>query len=48
MMTDQDWAMAGVYLVGLLSMVLLMSALSTRATRTRAAVSAGSTTGGGE
>jgi hypothetical protein len=41
MMAEQDWAMAGIYLVGLVSMVLLMSSLSTRATRKRAAVSNG-------
>jgi hypothetical protein len=32
MMADQDWLTAGVYLVGLLGMVLWMSALSTRST----------------
>jgi hypothetical protein len=42
---DQDWAMAGVYLVGLVSMVLLMSALSTRATMNRPSVSTTSSTG---
>ncbi len=41
-MADQDWVMAGIYLVGLVSMVLLMSALSTRATRMRTAVSSSS------
>lgn len=40
-MADQDWVMAGIYLVGLVSMALLMSALSTRATRMRT-VSSGS------
>ncbi|MFM0644778.1 hypothetical protein PQR14_10620 [Paraburkholderia bryophila] len=39
MMAEQDWVMAGIYLVGLVSMALLMSALSTRATRERPAVS---------
>ncbi|WP_268963903.1 hypothetical protein [Paraburkholderia haematera] len=34
-MADQDWVMAGVYLVGLVSIALLMSALSARATRER-------------
>ena len=29
-MAEQDWVMAGVYLVGLVSMALLMSALATR------------------
>lgn len=37
-MTEQDWLMAGVYLVGLVSMALLMSALSTRATLERKTV----------
>ncbi|WP_268966588.1 hypothetical protein [Paraburkholderia antibiotica] len=32
-MADQDWLMAGVYLVGLMSLVLGISALSMRATR---------------
>ena len=35
MMADQDWMTTGVYLVGLVSLVLLMSALATRATRAR-------------
>ncbi len=35
MMAEQDWVMAGVYLVGLVSMALLISALSARATRER-------------
>ncbi|RAS38831.1 hypothetical protein [Paraburkholderia bryophila] len=35
MMAEQDWVMAGIYLVGLVSMALLMSALSARATRER-------------
>jgi hypothetical protein len=48
MMAEQDWVMAGVYLVGLVSMVLLMSALSTRATRTRPAVSTRTAPGAGE
>lgn len=39
MMADQDWVMAGVYLVGLVSTLLLMSALSARATKMRAAAS---------
>ncbi|HEX7912297.1 MAG TPA: hypothetical protein VF534_29990 [Paraburkholderia sp.] len=39
MMAEQDWMMAGVYLVGLVSIALLMSALSARATRTRTATS---------
>lgn len=39
MMAEQDWVMAGIYLVGLVSMALLMSALSTRATKERATVS---------
>ena len=34
-MADQDWVMAGVYLVGLVSIALLMSALSARATKVR-------------
>lgn len=34
-MAEQDWMMAGVYLVGLVSMALLMSALATRATKER-------------
>lgn len=38
MMAEQDWVMAGMYLVGLVSMALLMSALSARATRQRAAL----------
>ncbi|CAD6534437.1 hypothetical protein [Paraburkholderia metrosideri] len=38
-MADQDWVMAGVYLVGLVSTLLLMSALSARATKTRAEAS---------
>jgi hypothetical protein len=37
-MAEQDWMMAGVYLVGLVSMALLMSALATRATMERKAV----------
>ncbi|CAB3775534.1 hypothetical protein GCM10011400_10360 [Paraburkholderia caffeinilytica] len=37
-MVDQDWMMAGVYLVGLVSIALLMSALSARATKVRRAV----------
>ncbi|WNC91444.1 hypothetical protein RI103_08895 [Paraburkholderia sp. FT54] len=36
-MTEQDWVMAGVYLVGLVSIALLMSALAARATRERQA-----------
>jgi hypothetical protein len=43
MMVDQGWMMAGVYLVGLVSMALLLSALSARATRMRTAVSTVST-----
>jgi hypothetical protein len=43
MMADQDWVMAGVYLFGLVSMVLLMSALSARATKARPVVSRVST-----
>lgn len=39
MMAEQDWVMAGIYLVGLVSMALLMSALSARATRERPTVS---------
>jgi hypothetical protein len=35
MMAEQDWVMAGVYLVGLVSMALLISARSARATRER-------------
>lgn len=35
MMAEQDWVMAGVYLVGLVSMALLISTLSARATRAR-------------
>ncbi|MGA9913741.1 MAG: hypothetical protein WBR17_14555 [Paraburkholderia sp.] len=35
MRAEQDWVMAGVYLVGLVSMALLISALSARATRER-------------
>ncbi|MFM0158323.1 hypothetical protein [Paraburkholderia sediminicola] len=38
MMTDQDWVMAGIYLVGLVSTALLMSALSARATKVQRAV----------
>ncbi|MFM0721712.1 hypothetical protein PQQ73_36090 [Paraburkholderia strydomiana] len=45
MMAQQDWAMAGIYLVGLVSMVLLMSGLTTRATRKRMAVSIASSSG---
>jgi hypothetical protein len=45
MMAQQDWAMAGIYLVGLVSMVLLMSGLTTRATRKRVAVSIASSSG---
>jgi hypothetical protein len=41
-MADQDWVMAGVYLVGLVSTLLLMSALSARATKERAAASSSS------
>jgi hypothetical protein len=33
MMAEQDWVMAGVYLVGLVSMALLISSLSARATK---------------
>ncbi|WP_188130805.1 hypothetical protein [Paraburkholderia panacisoli] len=40
-MADQDWLTAGVYLVGLLGIALLMSALSTRSTRIRASASTG-------
>ena len=36
-MADQDWLAAGVYLVGLVAMVLLISTLSMRATRVRKA-----------
>jgi hypothetical protein len=39
MMAEQDWMLAGVYLVGLVSMALLISALSARATRARPAAS---------
>ncbi|MFM0593432.1 hypothetical protein [Paraburkholderia dilworthii] len=39
MMAEQDWVMAGIYLAGLVSMALLMSALSARATRERPTVS---------
>jgi hypothetical protein len=35
MMAEQDWMMAGLYLVGLVSTALVMSALSTRATKMR-------------
>jgi hypothetical protein len=38
-MTDQDWLAAGVYLVGLVSTVLLISSLSMRATRMRKSTS---------
>ncbi|MFM0045810.1 hypothetical protein PQQ99_32860 [Paraburkholderia sediminicola] len=38
MMTDQDWVMAGIYLVGLVSTALLMSALSARAAKVQRAV----------
>ncbi|MFL9988571.1 hypothetical protein [Paraburkholderia sediminicola] len=38
MMADQDWMMAGVYLVGLVSIALLLSALSARATKVQRAV----------
>ncbi|MFM0100056.1 MULTISPECIES: hypothetical protein [Paraburkholderia] len=38
MMADQDWVMAGVYLVGLVSIALLMSALSARATKVQRVV----------
>ncbi|PRY01107.1 hypothetical protein [Paraburkholderia sp. BL25I1N1] len=37
-MAEQDWMMAGVYLVGLVSIALLMSALATRATMERKTV----------
>jgi hypothetical protein len=37
--TDQDWLTAGVYLVGLVSMVLLISTVSMRATHVRKAKS---------
>ena len=37
-MAEQDWVMAGVYLVGLVSMALLISGLSARAKK-RAALS---------
>ncbi|MFM0016373.1 hypothetical protein PQR46_38645 [Paraburkholderia sediminicola] len=37
-MADQDWMMAGVYLVGLVSIALLLSALSARATKVQRAV----------
>jgi hypothetical protein len=46
MMADQDWLTAGVYLVGLLGMALLISALSTRSTRMRASASTGPTDAG--
>ncbi|MFM0740596.1 hypothetical protein PQQ51_25420 [Paraburkholderia xenovorans] len=32
-MAEQDWLMAGIYLVGLVASALLMSALSARATK---------------
>jgi hypothetical protein len=35
MMAEQDWMMAGLYLVGLVSTALVMSALSARATKVR-------------
>ncbi|MBB5543382.1 hypothetical protein [Paraburkholderia fungorum] len=35
MMAEQDWVIAGIYLVGLVSMALLISALSARATKER-------------
>jgi hypothetical protein len=38
-MADQDWVMVGVYLVGLVSTLMLMSALSARATKQRVAAS---------
>ncbi|HZZ12428.1 MAG TPA: hypothetical protein VFE79_17230 [Paraburkholderia sp.] len=38
MMADQDWVMAGVYLLGLVSIALVMSALSARATHKQRAV----------
>ncbi|MFM0268232.1 hypothetical protein [Paraburkholderia sediminicola] len=37
-MADQDWMMAGVYLVALVSIALLLSALSARATKVQRAV----------
>jgi hypothetical protein len=40
-MADQDWLTTGIYLIGLLGTVLLMSALSTRSNRMRAAASTG-------
>jgi hypothetical protein len=41
MMADQDWLTAGVYLLGLLGMMLWMSAWSARSARMRASASAG-------
>jgi hypothetical protein len=38
-MADQDWLAAGGYLVGLVSVMLLISAVSMRATRMRKATS---------
>ncbi|MDR6392021.1 hypothetical protein AB3X85_09520 [Paraburkholderia phenoliruptrix] len=35
MMAEQDWMMAGLYLVGLVSTALAMSALSARAAKMR-------------
>ncbi|RKE36185.1 hypothetical protein B0G76_2347 [Paraburkholderia sp. BL23I1N1] len=37
-MAEQDWVMAGVYLVGLVSIALLMSAWSARATKERSPI----------
>ncbi|WP_198021440.1 hypothetical protein [Burkholderia sp. WSM2232] len=34
-MAEQDWMVAGIYLVGLVSTLLLMSALSARAAKMR-------------
>ncbi|CAB3700637.1 hypothetical protein [Paraburkholderia rhynchosiae] len=42
MMAEQDWMMAGLYLVGLVSTALVMSALSARATKMRRMVSGAS------
>jgi len=39
MMANQEWMMAGVYLLGLVSTALLMSACSARAARMRSVVS---------
>ncbi|MFM0734424.1 hypothetical protein PQQ52_28470 [Paraburkholderia sediminicola] len=38
MMADQDWVMAGIYLVALVSTAILMSALSARTAKVQRAV----------